>query len=176
MSGADLLSLARALAVVPVAWLIGVDARAPALAVFAAAALTDLGDGALARRAGPTRHGALIDPLADKVFVVGIALALFAAGLGRREVLPPALLAALGAREVAMALVRLAEHRAGSWRPADAGGKVKTALQMCALGVLIAVRPPEPLGVAAVWLLGLATLLGFVRFAPSIGRRGQRPL
>lgn len=39
------------------------------VALLAAAAFTDLLDGALARRHGTTRVGALLDPIADKTFV-----------------------------------------------------------------------------------------------------------
>jgi cardiolipin synthase len=51
-----------------------------ALALFAAAAVTDLLDGAAARRFGiSTRAGAMLDPIADKFLLSGVYLALAAA-------------------------------------------------------------------------------------------------
>jgi cardiolipin synthase len=50
-----------------------------AMAVFIAAAITDILDGALARRLGvPTAAGAYLDPLADKCLLGGVFLALAA--------------------------------------------------------------------------------------------------
>jgi cardiolipin synthase len=73
------LPLALAFAVYP-----AVGAR---LAVLAAAAGTDLLDGALARRLGPSRLGAWMDPVADKVFMVAAFGALgFSGALGWLEV------------------------------------------------------------------------------------------
>ncbi len=69
------------------------------LAVLAAAAATDLLDGALARRLGPSRLGAWMDPVADKIFMltafgtlaVSGALAwLEVAGVLLRDVMAPA--------------------------------------------------------------------------------------
>jgi cardiolipin synthase (CMP-forming) len=52
-----------------------------ALAVFAAAAVTDVIDGAAARRLGvSTQAGAYLDPIADKCLLSGVYLALAAAG------------------------------------------------------------------------------------------------
>jgi CDP-diacylglycerol--glycerol-3-phosphate 3-phosphatidyltransferase len=51
------------------------------LAVFIIAGLTDFVDGRLARRADhTTRFGAYMDPLADKILVLGAALALVSTG------------------------------------------------------------------------------------------------
>ena len=46
--------------------------RAPAwqLVIVAAAAASDVGDGLLARRYGSSRAGAVLDPVADKLFMV----------------------------------------------------------------------------------------------------------
>lgn len=51
-----------------------------ALAIFAAAAVTDLLDGAAARRFGSSsRTGAYLDPIADKILLSGVYVALAAA-------------------------------------------------------------------------------------------------
>jgi cardiolipin synthase (CMP-forming) len=53
-----------------------------ALALFAAAAVTDVLDGAIARRFGlGTQAGAYLDPIADKCLLSGVFLALAAAGI-----------------------------------------------------------------------------------------------
>ena len=68
------------------------------LAVLAAAAGTDLLDGALARRLGPSRLGAWMDPVADKIFMLiafgtlafsGALAWLEVAGVLLRDVLTP---------------------------------------------------------------------------------------
>lgn len=68
------------------------------IAVLAAAAATDLLDGALARRLGPSQLGAWMDPVADKIFMLtafgALALAgalgwLEVAGVLLRDVLTP---------------------------------------------------------------------------------------
>ena len=83
MSAADLVAVLRAVAVVPIVWAIVADQRLIALGVFTVAAASDALDGVLARRSdssGP--RGALIDPLADKILVLGTLLALTATGSG----------------------------------------------------------------------------------------------
>ena len=157
MSAADIVSILRGLAVAPVVWLVATGQREAAFLVFVISALSDAADGAIARRVGPSRHGTLLDPLADKVLVVGVAAALFATGA-----IPAALLALLAVRELAVALVRVTDHRAGVRRPADASGKAKTAAEMGALAVLVMVRPPEPLAAGALALLWAAALFGVV--------------
>ncbi len=166
MSLADALAILRALAVVPIWYALGYDARAAAFAIFVIAALSDALDGWVARRAGVlSRHGALVDPLADKVLVLGTAFGLTAVGLADGVVLPPELFLLLAFREVTAAAIRIAAYRAGTHRPADLGGKIKTAAEMCALAVLIVVHPPQPLAVGAIALLWIAVLFGLVSLA-----------
>src|SRR5439155_1388120 len=71
------LSAARALLVIPVIGLIATGDASLALLVFLGAAATDALDGPLARRRGSaTAFGAALDPLADKILVVGALAAL----------------------------------------------------------------------------------------------------
>ena len=59
----------------------GAEARAVVVVLFALAALTDLGDGWLARRRGETSLvGATLDPIADKALVVALCIALLGSG------------------------------------------------------------------------------------------------
>lgn len=80
-NAANLLTLARLLCV-PVVVLLIVEARYPeAAALFLLAALTDLADGFVAKRlTGSTALGAVLDPLADKLLMAGVLVALVAAG------------------------------------------------------------------------------------------------
>ncbi len=100
------------------------------LAVLAAAAGTDLLDGWLARRLGPSRLGAWMDPVADKVFMLTAFFALLVsgalgwlevAGVLLRDVLAPVgyLASVVARRPVAM--------------PARVGGKAVTVGQTLTL-------------------------------------------
>jgi CDP-diacylglycerol--glycerol-3-phosphate 3-phosphatidyltransferase len=91
--------------------------------------ITDGIDGYLARRHGTTRSGAFLDPLADKVLVLGAMLALV-----KQDVfwwLPVALIAA---REIAISMYRSMAGRRGISIPARRGAKVKTVCQQLAVG------------------------------------------
>lgn len=97
-------------------------------------AVTDGIDGALARRFGTTRSGAFLDPLADKVLVLGALYALVAAD--RFSWLPVALITA---REVAISVYRTHLGRSGLAVPARTLAKVKTVIQE--LAVFLALLP-----------------------------------
>ncbi|HUQ42239.1 MAG TPA: CDP-alcohol phosphatidyltransferase family protein [Candidatus Limnocylindrales bacterium] len=173
MSPADALAVLRALAVIPIWYAVAYDERGWAIAIFGIAAVTDAVDGWLARRSPLSKHGGLIDPIADKILVLGTALALVFAGLEHGVVIPPELFALLAVREVTSGVIRLSGYHDGTHRSADGVGKLKTAAELTALAVLIVVRPPAPLGVAAISLLWIAVLFGLVTLAQywSHGRR-----
>lgn len=76
------LCILRMLLVVPVAWLLWTDNYRLTLAVFAFAAATDGLDGFLAKRFGWTSElGKILDPLADKILLVGVFITLAAIGV-----------------------------------------------------------------------------------------------
>ena len=112
-------------------------------AVWTVLASTDGVDGWIARRHGTTRSGAFLDPLADKVLVLGALYSL--ASIGRFPWLPVAIIAV---REVAISLYRVYWGRRGLAVPASRGGKLKTLLQGLAVGA--AVMPP--LATAHAWI------------------------
>ena len=103
--------------------------------LWTALASTDGVDGWIARRHGTTRSGAFLDPLADKVLVLGALYSL--ASIGRFPWLPVVIIAV---REVAISLYRVYWGRRGLAVPASKGGKLKTLLQGLAVGA--AVMPP----------------------------------
>ena len=97
-----------------------------ALAVFGAAALTDLFDGILARKYGMlTDFGALMDPLADKLLVMAAMLCFLSTGL-----VHTAVVILLLSREFLVTSIRLVAAGKGIVIRADKWGKTKTAFQM----------------------------------------------
>jgi CDP-diacylglycerol--glycerol-3-phosphate 3-phosphatidyltransferase len=126
------------------------DGRSIALALFAAASLTDVADGWLARRRGQcTAFGALADPLADKA-LVGTALIC----LSRLGLVPWWATAVILGREVAVTVLRLSVLRHGVI-PASRGGKVKTVTQTA----LIVLALATPGWTDALRVLVLVTVL-----------------
>lgn len=103
-----------------------------AVALWTVLALSDGIDGALARRHGTTRSGAFLDPLADKVLVLGALMALAAAG--RFSWIPVAL---IGARELAISAYRTNLGRSGLAVPARPLAKVKTVVQEIAVAAAL---------------------------------------
>ncbi len=104
-----------------------------ALAVWIVLAGSDFADGWLARRHGTTRSGAFLDPLADKVIVLGAMAALVARSL--LWWLPVVIIAV---REVALSVYRSYVGRRGVSVPARFQAKVKTWMQDIAVGLAIA--------------------------------------
>ena len=95
-----------------------------AVIVYAAGAWTDFFDGYIARRTGSiTRLGQLLDPLADRVLIVALAIALVA-----RDVLAPWLAVAVIARDVlVLALWPLLERMGMKRIQVNFTGKTATA-------------------------------------------------
>jgi CDP-diacylglycerol---glycerol-3-phosphate 3-phosphatidyltransferase len=135
------------------------------LALVGAAAASDFFDGMLARRFGGSRTGAVLDPVADKLFMAVAFLT--AARLGW---LTPMETIAVLARDIVAAL-----GYAGSWLwrrptalPARAGGKVVTVLQLltlvaCIAGSSLAHRiawATAGVGLYAIWDYGRAATRG----------------
>lgn len=86
-------------------------------------------DGHLARKHGTTRSGAFLDPLADKVLVLGAAWALVAAGSFWWF---PVVLVTI--RELGISVFRSWYGRRGIAVPARYAAKVKTVVQELAVG------------------------------------------
>src|SRR5215213_6260631 len=75
------LSLVRLLMVPVVVALLLARSDGLAAAFFVLAAITDFLDGKLARRAGPTRLGQILDPVADRLMLSSVAVVLAIRGL-----------------------------------------------------------------------------------------------
>jgi CDP-diacylglycerol---glycerol-3-phosphate 3-phosphatidyltransferase len=118
-------------------------------------AMSDGVDGWIARRQGTTRSGAFLDPLADKVAVLGALVALVAKGIVWW--LPVAVIAV---REIAMSVYRSVAGRHGISIPARNSAKFKTLVQDIAIGMCLA--PPLAghwtLLNAAMWVAAFLTV------------------
>jgi CDP-diacylglycerol--glycerol-3-phosphate 3-phosphatidyltransferase len=130
---ANAITVVRLLAT-PVMLLLILDSKISWAAVGAwiAVASTDFLDGWVARRQGATTSGAFLDPLADKVLVIGALGAL--ASLHLVAWLPVVLIAG---REVVISVYRSAVARRGVSVPARPLAKLKTASQDLAVGLVL---------------------------------------
>ncbi|MBJ7290103.1 CDP-diacylglycerol--glycerol-3-phosphate 3-phosphatidyltransferase [Williamsia sp.] len=118
--------------------------RVAAWAVFALAAITDRYDGRIARQRGLiTDFGKMADPIADKALIGSALVALSLLGD-----LNWWITALIIAREVGVTLLRFWVLRHGVI-PASRGGKLKTLLQVVAIGLYI-LPLPGPLHWVAV--------------------------
>ena len=130
-SSADAITLVR----IPLAILFPIVTSTPIrLVILALSAGTDLGDGWVARRFGGSRFGAVLDPIADKLFVAVAFAVVWASGaLTWYEVL------AVLARDIVAtaAFVGTIVGGRATAVPARLGGKAVTLLQMLTLVVFV---------------------------------------
>lgn len=130
-------------------------AKVAAFVVFLVASLSDILDGYLARRNDQvSRLGQFLDPTADKLLV---GAALVALVVERRFPLWAALI--LGAREVAVQVLRTLIVNAGGTLPASASAKTKTVLQIWLVSWWLL---PWPINVGHGVLLGLTLVVSIV--------------
>ncbi len=133
-------------------------ARWVAGGIFAVAAVTDRFDGRIARKRGQvTDFGKIADPVADKA-LIGSALV----GLSLLDDLAWWITAVIMVREIGITLLRLAVLRYGVLA-ASPGGKLKTLVQIVAIGLYV--LPLDTIGVSVTavdWVRGvlLAVAIG----------------
>ncbi len=131
-------------------------------------AITDSLDGYLARKYGVTRSGAFLDPLADKVLVLGSMASLVEIGVF--SWIPVALIAG---RELAISLYRSYWARRSLAIPARRSAKLKTIVQEVAIGLallpIIEAEAPD-VAVAVLWIAVALTLYTGARYLLD-GRR-----
>ena len=137
------------------------------LGIVGVAAATDFLDGFIARRARVTsRWGALIDPIADRVFaLVAVSTLLFSGMLSTAGYF------VMISRDL-MTAVGFLVARAVSWlKPVEfkarLSGKLVTALQFVAF--VAALRFPEWL-TSCLWLVGAASLFSIVDYTYALWR------
>ncbi|MEV3920284.1 CDP-alcohol phosphatidyltransferase family protein [Actinomadura coerulea] len=154
---ANALTLLR-IALVPLfVWLFFLDGtgwRLAAFAVFAVASITDKIDGDIARARGiVTDFGKIADPIADKALTGAALISLSAMGELWWWVT-----AAILVREIGITVMRFAVLRRGVI-PASKGGKLKTTLQVFAIGFYIL---PGPLDYLRWVTMGAALIVTVV--------------
>lgn len=114
-------------------WLHTWDSILLALVVFIGAAITDLYDGRLARsRKEITRFGKFMDPLADKVLVIG-ALAQF----GLMGLVNLWLVGIIVIRDIWMTVLRVVAIRRGTELRTSNDAKLKTTIQLTVIITII---------------------------------------
>lgn len=141
----NLLSLSRLVGLPVLLWLLFserlFDSQVARVAVLVVAytllSLTDYWDGYLSRKYQVvSRFGEFLDPLADKVLVVGIYIAfLFLPWIQ----LPPALIIAIVAREIIITVFRIRALAQDKVMKTERHGKVKTTVQFISQGMVWAV-------------------------------------
>ncbi|MFA1539325.1 CDP-alcohol phosphatidyltransferase family protein [Actinomadura monticuli] len=170
---ANALTMLRIVLVPAFVWLLFLDGtgwRLAAFAVFAAASVTDKIDGDIARARGlVTDFGKIADPIADKA-LTGAALV----SLSVMGELWWWVTAAIMVREIGITVMRFVVIRHGVI-PASKGGKLKTMLQVIAIGFYIL---PGPLDYVRWVTMGAAlvvTVVTGVDYVVQAWRMRRRP-
>lgn len=174
----NIITVIRILAIAPICWLLWKESYALALGLLVLAGLSDALDGFLARRYGWfTRLGAMLDPVADKLFVVSVFIV-----FGLKGSLPWWLVVLVIGRDVVIVLGALAYRLVTGkldMRPLVIS-KLNTGLQILLLAVTLLHVALYPLpvwfnlglqwGVAATTVLsGVAYVLLWSRYAIQKG-------
>lgn len=149
------------------------------LAIFLLASLTDFLDGFLARRRRQvTKLGKLLDPAADKILMSAAFISLVELGLA-----PAWMVLAIVSREFAVSALR-------SWAAAEGvviastwTGKVKTAVQVVSISLLIIhnqLGEFSHLAPISLWVALVVTILSgieyFIRFGRLVWNGGARDI
>jgi CDP-diacylglycerol--glycerol-3-phosphate 3-phosphatidyltransferase len=170
----NVLTLMRILAVpVIVVALLGETPNGDALAagVFALAAFSDGLDGYIARRRRDvTTFGKLMDPLADKLLIIGALVSLVS--LGRLEAWVAMVIIA---REVAVTILRTIAAERGLVIAASWLGKAKTVLQIAAVIALIATNPSPAWVDVLLYVAVAATLISGADYFFGLRKRLNSP-
>jgi CDP-diacylglycerol---glycerol-3-phosphate 3-phosphatidyltransferase len=142
------------------------NAHVCAALIFSLACLTDWLDGFLARRLKQlSPFGAFLDPVADKLLVASTLLLLVSLKHMNYIVIPAIVIVG---REIVISALREWMAEIGSRASVAVGyiGKVKTAIQMVSLILLVAFYPDESfwgiLGVLFLYLAAILTLWSMV--------------
>jgi len=171
----NVLSVLRLLGVPLFLWLLlGPHADGWAVVVLAVSGATDWADGKLARALGQSsRLGALLDPAADRLYIVATLVAFVI-----RDVVPLWVVAVLLGRELVLGLTLLLLRRAG-WPPLQVHylGKAATFLLLYAFPLLLladgdgtAATIVRPIAYAlTVWGSALYVLAGLFYVVQAVG-------
>jgi len=138
------------------------------LAIVAAAAVTDLLDGPLARRRGSSAYGAVLDPIADKVFMAAaVGVVAFSGRLAPYEIVGVLL------RDIVATVAFIATFFSDQPRaiPARWSGKAVTVAQILTL-VAFLINSPYLRPIAwATTVIAVFAIWDYLRVAPRAQRR-----
>jgi cardiolipin synthase (CMP-forming) len=136
---------------------------------------TDWIDGMLARRHGPTVLGGLLDPIADKVFIV-FAYTPFADDILGQSLVPWWACALMFVREFFITALRSAYEQRGITMKTSYLAKAKTWTQMQGIGVMLLFPLLGPGSRFLTWLLafGVATPIALMAVVWIVKRRFWR--
>lgn len=141
-----------------------------ALAIFMAAATTDLLDGYLARRWGQvTTVGTLLDPIADKLLISASLISLV-----QVHAVPAYLVILIIGREFAVTGLRSIAAAEGYTIRASDLGKTKMIFQVAAIAcVLLSIRHPAlaPFATLGMWLVVLFALVSAAGYFQKFWRQ-----
>ena len=162
---ANMVTVGRVLASPFLFMLIPDDGRGSyiALVVWIVLCSSDGFDGYLARKHGITRSGAFLDPLADKILVLGAMFTLVS-----RDVFWVVPVVIIATREIAVSLYRVFVGSKGVSMPASKTAKVKTFSQQLAVGFALApftVVDHTWTFTIFMWIAVALTLLSAVQYA-----------
>jgi CDP-diacylglycerol--glycerol-3-phosphate 3-phosphatidyltransferase len=130
---ANFVTLARIAVAIPTLMLIRRDGSSwTTITLWVLITATDSLDGWLARRDGATRSGAFLDPVADKLIVIGGLAVLADTG-----VYPWWPMIVIAVREFGISLYRSIAGRRGVVIPAQRLGKYKAFTQYCSVGFVL---------------------------------------
>ena len=167
MTAANQLTLLRLLLAPVLALCIFYGLTGWALVTFAVASVTDLFDGLLARRTGPTTLGAWLDPLADKLLLDTMFVMLAIPEFTPVARLPVWLPVLVISRDLAIVLTVVVVNLAvaqRTFRPSFLG-KATTVAYIVTGVIALAMNyfgSPSPLFQASIWVsLGLTIVSGF---------------
>ena len=131
--------------------------------------LTDLVDGYLARKHGPTVLGSLLDPVADKIFIV-VCYGCFVS----RGDIPWWVAAAIFSRELLVTVLRSSLELGGRRLPSSGLAKAKTWIQMIGFAFLVLIPIVGPSGLRLLFAIPLAFALLVVAIGQVFARRRWR--
>ena len=173
MNIANVISLARLIAVPAIIWAILADEMDAAFWIFVAAGASDAVDGFIARHFRmQTELGAYLDPLADKALLVSVYLA-----CGHEQYLPYWLVILVVFRDILIVggviLLYTLQHRRPQMAPLWIS-KLNTAMQIVLAALVLAGGafdiPPDRVIDALIWAVGATTALSGAAYLVKWGR------
>jgi CDP-diacylglycerol--glycerol-3-phosphate 3-phosphatidyltransferase len=157
LTPANLVTITRMMVAIPTLALIRDQGSSwTTVGLWFAVTASDSLDGWLARRDGATRSGAFLDPVADKLIVLG-GLAV----LADRGVFPWWVVGVIAIRELGISLYRSIAGRRGIVLPAQRLGKYKAFTQYIAVGFVLLPWTADAVGFQNV-VLAVALVLTVV--------------